>query len=632
MIRFEGDFGGLEMGTAVLLKETYTQNKDTDMTITVIKQDIPCLSVDKDKSECSISYYTKASFFRGLSLLLFHADKEEYHTSEKILFDSNGCMLDCSRNAVLKVDKIKEILRKMAALGQNRLMLYTEDTYEVEGHPYFGAYRGRYTKEELQACDDYADMFGIEMIPCIQTLAHLHNVLKWPEFHAMRDTKDVILPGSEETYRLLKELITAASRPFRSNKIHLGMDEACFLGLGRYLEKNGYQTPQKIMRKHLEKVYAICEEAGLEPMIWSDMYITANTGSNYYDLPQKADTSGWMKPPKGLGLVYWDYYHHEEETYLRNLRIHKEIAKDVVFAGGSWLWNGVAPNLSKAAGTARKALSACKKLGIRHVICTCWQDDGAETPVEAAYPIMTLFAEAGYGKELTDETLGDSFTRCFGGVYGDFMLLNDFDYIDKENKDNADNRLDDTPSKYMLYQDVMLGIFDRQLEGFDMGSYYEKLHENLKGALKRNTGYHDLFSYYQTLAKVLMLKGDMGIRLKRAYDKNDREVLWRIACKEIPECCKRLANLKSLREKLWMKDNKPFGYELMDIKLGSVSVRLTSAAGRISGYLEGNIERLEELEEPRLLYRYRAEGATKGLCYESHWLNIISGSDLMDTI
>ncbi len=632
MIRFEGDFAGLEEGAAILLEEAGIQEKDTDMTIMVIKQVLPCLSIDKSRSECSISFYTKASFFRGLSLLLFHADREEYHTSEKVLFASNGCMLDCSRNAVLKVDKIKELLRKMAALGMNRLMLYTEDTYEVEGHPYFGTYRGRYTQEELRVCDDYADMFGIEMIPCIQTLAHLHNVLKWPEFHALQDTKDVILSGSEETYRLLKELIAAASRPFRSNKIHLGMDEACYLGLGKYLEQNGYRTPQEIMKEHLEKVYAICEEAGLEPMIWSDMYITANTGSNYYELPEKTDTSGWMKPPKGLGLVYWDYYHHEEAVYLRNLGIHSEIAKEVVFAGGSWLWNGVAPNLSKAVDISRKALSACEKLGIRHVICTCWQDDGAETPVEAAYPVMTLYAEAGYGRELTEETLGASFTRCFGGVYGDFMLFDDFDYIDKENKDNKDNRLDNTPSKYMLYQDVMLGIFDKQLEGFDIKKYYEKLYAALKKALERNTAYNDLFSYYLSLADVLMQKGDMGIRLKQAYDEKDRETLQRIAESEIPECCKKLDRLKSLREKLWMKDNKPFGYELMDIKLGSVSVRLCSAAGRINGYLEGRIERLEELEEPRLLYRYRAEGEARGLCYESHWLNIISGSDLMDTI
>lgn len=31
----------------------------------------------------------------------------------------------------------------MALLGYSRLFLYTEDTYEVEGYPYFGALRGQ---------------------------------------------------------------------------------------------------------------------------------------------------------------------------------------------------------------------------------------------------------------------------------------------------------------------------------------------------------------------------------------------------------------------------------------------------------------------------------------------------------
>jgi hypothetical protein len=40
-------------------------------------------------------------------------------------------MLDCSRNAVMKVNAVKELIRKCALMGLNSLQLYTEDTYEV---------------------------------------------------------------------------------------------------------------------------------------------------------------------------------------------------------------------------------------------------------------------------------------------------------------------------------------------------------------------------------------------------------------------------------------------------------------------------------------------------------------------
>ena len=66
-----------------------------------------------------------------------------------------GVMLDCSRNAVLKPEKVKEFARIIRKMGYDTLMLYTEDTYEIESQPYFGYLRGKYTKEELKDIDKY---------------------------------------------------------------------------------------------------------------------------------------------------------------------------------------------------------------------------------------------------------------------------------------------------------------------------------------------------------------------------------------------------------------------------------------------------------------------------------------------
>ena len=60
------------------------------------------------------------------------------------------------------------LIRYMALLGMDLLMLYTEDTYEVEGYPYFGYMRGGYTKADIRRMDDYAYSFGVEMMPCIR--------------------------------------------------------------------------------------------------------------------------------------------------------------------------------------------------------------------------------------------------------------------------------------------------------------------------------------------------------------------------------------------------------------------------------------------------------------------------------
>lgn len=76
----------------------------------------------------------------------------------------------------------------MAVMGLNLLMMYTEDTFEVPEYPYFGYMRGRYSYDEMHSCNDYADIFGIEMMPCIQTLGHLTKALKWDYGLNIKDT------------------------------------------------------------------------------------------------------------------------------------------------------------------------------------------------------------------------------------------------------------------------------------------------------------------------------------------------------------------------------------------------------------------------------------------------------------
>ena len=93
-----------------------------------------------------------------------------------------GTMLDCSRNAVMTVDSVKKWIDMTADLGYNMLMLYTEDTYEVKNQPYFGYMRGRYSIAEMKEINAYCASKGMELIPNIQTLAHLNAITRWPAY------------------------------------------------------------------------------------------------------------------------------------------------------------------------------------------------------------------------------------------------------------------------------------------------------------------------------------------------------------------------------------------------------------------------------------------------------------------
>ena len=51
------------------------------------------------------------------------------------------------------------------------------------------------------------------------------------------------------------------------------MDEAWHLGTGRYLKEHGLVPGELIMKEHLARVMEIVRKLGLEPMMWSDMFL-----------------------------------------------------------------------------------------------------------------------------------------------------------------------------------------------------------------------------------------------------------------------------------------------------------------------------------------------------------------------
>lgn len=149
-----------------------------DLQVDLIYQANGSLKVVKQGENASITYGTRAELFRGLGLLAQHSGEENYAAEQKARFALNGAMLDCSRNGVVNLNAAKQMVRYLALMGHNMLMLYTEDTYEVPEYPYFGYMRGRYTQKELQELDAYAKGYGVELIPCMQTLPEIAERLE----------------------------------------------------------------------------------------------------------------------------------------------------------------------------------------------------------------------------------------------------------------------------------------------------------------------------------------------------------------------------------------------------------------------------------------------------------------------
>lgn len=621
----------VEKGSRLLLSE---KNLGEIPAMTFLLEESPenaVSSIEKKGDACTIRFQEPAQYFRLFNYALHHSS-EDFSLEEKPYFSRRGFMLDCSRNAVAKPGKLKSLVRRLAKMGMNQLFLYMEDTYEVPDYPYFGTYRGRYTREELRDLDKYCALFGIELIPCVQTLAHLHSFLRWHNSEALRDTGDILKVGAEEVYTFIRSLLTSLKSCFSTCSIHIGMDEAHMLGLGNYLRENGYEESSVIIRKHTDKVLELCRETGWTPMMWSDMYITANTGGGYYDVKGDTDTSDWERPPKGLGMVYWDYYNTRKDLYRHMLRVHKALSDRVVFAGGIWNWNGISPNYGKAFCCSRLALDACRQEGIQEVFATGWMDNGAETPIDAIWPGLAVFSFLCFHEDLYEEKLRTYFRDCIDAEMEDFLLL---DLLDALFKGSGKNLSADNPSKYLLYQDPMLGIFDYHLKDTDTEIYYKTLADKLEVLAASPGEYQEFFRFYYCLALVLSQKAGLGVRIKNAYAARDLSTLKEICGKVIPNILRNLGDMHTSREALWFADAKPFGYELLDIRLGGIQTRLESCRRRLRSFLEGRVEKLEELEQERLPYWELGDANPqdpKAELRENLWDRIISGCDLVDTV
>ena len=300
--------------------------------------------------------------------------------SGDMVFKTLGIMLDCSRNAVMKVSYLRKWLRRLTLLGYNMVMLYTEDTYQLPEEPYFGYLRGGYSLEEMREIDAYASGLGIEMIGCIQTLGHLEHIIRWHAFP--NDSERVLLVDDDRTYALIGKMLDFWGKAFKSRRIHVGMDETHDLGRGRFMDLHGYERGFDIFNRHLGRVNEMCKERGLNPIIWSDMYFRmGNKDLSYYDKSTVIPEDVRKKIPSNVTLCYWDYYHRDQEFYEDWIQRHRALGFDPHMGSGVWTWVCMWYDHEQTVNTVTPCLNACRKEKVSEIGYHYYNAIGQETGV-----------------------------------------------------------------------------------------------------------------------------------------------------------------------------------------------------------------------------------------------------------
>ena len=563
----------------------------------VLNRPLPCeinvsqsdaLSVSWDGGAAAVGAPDTPALARAC-FLLTQADmegKKSLHVAQKRHIDSCGAFIDCSRGAVMTVEGCKRYLDNLAALGLNLFVMYMEDTYTVPEYPYFGHLRGRYTPDELREIDDYAASLGIELLPQIQTLAHLGQFLQWRDDEHLKDTPYCLLVDEDETYAFIEDEIRSIRSCFRTGRIHIGMDEAHNLGLMRYYAKHGPVDRFELLKRHLKRVTDICEKYNFHPMMWSDMFFRLGSKDNeYYDMDSHLPQSVIDNLPD-VDMVYWDYYHTEPEWYEHMLSEHERMGANTVFAGGVWTWSGFLPQVERNDATMYPALRACAAHHIKTVMATMWGDDGSETDFFLAMsqiPIFSEFCWRGPECERADvihmaQTLTGLDAKAYAG-FGHFY------------KDATDDRT----GKGLVYCDLLYHL----LPG----------NPDLEAAIKRYRRGREMVSvnagnpqciYASALFDVVIKKAQTILNIRKYYAQKDKAALREIAQKDIPELIGLYEKLQALHRKQWLASYKRNGWELFPLRYGAVVGRAKDVALALNEYADGKIGTIAELDEPML--------------------------------
>ena len=552
--------------------------------------DLPgALRVTDSGGRITIEYGSPSAAARGIGCALTGQYGDSATSFEKM-----GIMLDCSRNAVMKVAHVKRWLGRLALMGYNVFMLYTEDTYELPGEPYFGYMRGGYSGREIREIDDYARQLGIEVVACIQTLGHMGQMLKWPHYRTIKDTTQVLLAGEEKTYDLIKKMIAFWSEHLGTRRIHVGMDEAHDLGRGRLMDLHGNQSFFDIFDRHLKRVEEICSSHGLKPMIWSDMYFRmGNPTQDYYDRNTVIPDSVKAKVPQSVDLVYWDYCSTDEGFYTEWIQRHRELGHDPIMASGIWTWSRFWYDHFKTSAAVKPCVEACRKARLPQIFFTLWGDGNSYCEFDSAFAGIAYAADLCYGGNGSEDSLSPWLKAICSSDYSAILVGTGLQVPAPHNNQPIS-------ATTILWDDPLLGI---GWQGFldACPDFWPQVLVKLRDLREKiapfrgNQSEPD-FDYLWRICDLMVRKLEFREALVLAYDLKDKDALHRLQEDQIPPLLDALAGLEQAFRRQWLRRNKPFGMETTQIRLGAGSTRYREAALRIQEYCQGQIETIEELE------------------------------------
>jgi hexosaminidase len=347
----------------------------------------------------------------------------------------------------------------------------------------------------------------------------------------------------------------------------------------------------------------LCEKHGYRLMIWSDMYFRLGSkAGDYYDRQSVVPDAVKAKIPKQVELVYWDYYHTDEAFYMDWIARHRSLGFEPIMGSGVWTWCALWHAANYTEPKAGACVRACRKAGLKEIFFTMWGDDGAMCDFDSAMAGLTYVAELAYAGRVDDGAAAARFAAICGGDYLANRLAGQLSFLEFAGAPDGDQNTG-IWAWPTLWDDPLLGIYwnDKKAQIKDGWAralaHYRGLADRLRDAVGRQTGTSagDL-AHASLLADLLATKIEIRAALNEAYARRDGDALKRIV-QQAGTIIEWLSAMDASYRRQWLRRNKPFGLEVVQVRIAGLIRRYRELADRIGELLEGRIDRIAELED-----------------------------------
>jgi hypothetical protein len=315
-------------------------------------------------------------------------------------FPFRGVMLDVSRGKVPTLEDLRALVDRLARLKLNVLMLYIEHTFRFRRHPEIGANASPLEAETLRELDAYAAERHVQLVPSLQSLAHMEHVLAHDRYAplAESDARWTVAPTDPRTYELLADLYAEHLPNFRSPLFNANCDEPWDLGLGRSAARAAELGPGGLWLEHVRRVRDLAAAHGKRTLVWGD-FVHAH--------PDRI-------PELDRDLVLLDWWYEARHDFDR-VRAFAENGIEFWVCPGTSSWNCLFPRMENALANIARWADAGRRHGARGLLVTDWGDFGHYNLLGNSWLAYAWAAQQGWSGDAPADAFDRAFSRLFFG-------------------------------------------------------------------------------------------------------------------------------------------------------------------------------------------------------------------------